>query len=207
MSTPRKRPPRPAPAPPSAPRKDTRPNLSSQGNELPDEARALIWTLTEEGLSQREVAKELGIAASTVGKTLARDPIALDALRARQREARSAGWKQIETGGLDLTIGWIGIMRKLQKRIAKGSALPTEGEMVALASLPRAMAASRHVAESATKMVQLLTGGATERVDQTGGPEETNAEQLVDMAIESGLVDKLPPAMQEYARAKMEKKK
>lgn len=167
---------------------------------LTDIAQAMIWTLTEEGLSQRGVAKELRITVSTVWRELASDPVRHEALRTRQREARSQGWRQLETLSLDEAIGWVQSLRRVRLSRSQGISERQERRIMLI---PRAIQATRHTAETSTKMVQLLTGGATDRVDQTRGEvDETNAEQLVQMAIEANLVDRLPPSLQEYAKRK-----
>lgn len=174
--------------------------------KLTEAAKAMVWVLTEEGKSQRQVAELLGIVASTVSKTLASDPVALEALRARQREARARLWRELETLSLEEAVGWMGQLKAYrQKKVdGPGKAISVREER-RLLMLPRAIQVSRQAAEGATKMTQLLTGGATERFEQSGTIDETNADQLVQMAIDAGVVDKLPPAMQEYAKRKMEK--
>lgn len=184
--------------------KNKAPTLSRQGERLDDTGRALIWTLTEEGRSQRQIAEQIGVTPGTVSKVLASDPVALEALRARLREVQSAGWKQIQALALDETLAWLGTLATVRKRFEKsGKRGASEGLYKAIASVPRALGAVRHAGEASTKMVQLLTGGATERVEQGGQTiDESNAEQLVQMAIEAGLVDKLPASMRKYAAGK-----
>lgn len=169
-----------------------------------ESTRAMIWTLTEEGKSQRGVAEVLGISPSAVGRELATQPVELEAVRARQREARARLWRELETLSLEEAVGWMGQLKAYrQKKVdGPGKAISVREER-RLLMLPRAIQVSRQAAEGATKMTQLLTGGATERFEQSGTIDETNADQLVQMAIDAGVVDKLPPAMQEYAKRKL----
>lgn len=190
------------PPSPLAPRGARRNKGSTDYNApLDDAARALIWTLTEEGKSARAIADELGISPSSVSKALGSDPVALESLRQRMREARSGRWKEIETLALDETIAWIGALRGVRVKIERaGDRGVSERAWRSLTAMPRALACLRHAGESATRMVQLLTGGATERMGHEKDTDETSADQLVAMAIDAGLVEQLPPRLKEYAK-------
>lgn len=200
--------PKPAPKPQEPPRKPrkTPKGAATAGYNLPltAEQRAKIWTLTEEQLSQREVARQLGLAPGTVGRELAKDPIGLESLRARQREDRAKRWRRIEDMGLDETIGWLERISKIrtgQNRMSKRA-------MAEMPLVPRFLQSVRAAAETATKQVQLLTGGATERVEGQGGGNDSDAmtpEQLIEQAIELDAIQMLPPRLR--AQALLEKRK
>lgn len=177
---------------------------TQQGVELDDHARALIWTLAEEGGTQRSIADQMGIAPSTVGRVLASDPVGLEALRARLREAQAGAWKAIQAAATAETLAWIQSLGAVRKKLEKGGDKGvSERVWRSLLAMPRALSAVRHAGESGTRMVQLLTGGATERIDRADSGGDADAEQLVQMAIDAGLVDRLPPALRDYANAKM----
>ena len=159
--------------------------------KLEAEQKAAIWTLTEEGLSQREVGRRLEISPSAVGRELSRDPIGLEALRARQREERSKRWRRIEDLGLDETIAWL----ERAKSIRQAKKAPSKVDVL----VPRFLQAIRHTAETATRQTQLLTGGATSRLDVQDTEGQQNAEQLIEAAIEMGCVDQLPPRLKDRA--------
>lgn len=165
--------------------------------KLPDEIVASIWTLTEEGHSQRATAELLKLAPSTVSEELAKDPTRLEALRARQREDRARQWKRIEALGLDEVIGWL--ERSKKYRLAKRSPKELRFPMV-----PRFLHAAVRAADSATKTVQLLMGGVTERVggDPRQSVDEMDGETLIQMAIELNQVEILPPRLRAAAKRK-----
>lgn len=169
---------------------------------LPEEVDAAIWALTEEGLSQRAVAEQLGIGPSKVGHALVKDPIRLDELRARQREHRAQRWKGIEDVGLGETLAWLEAVKKI--RLA-GWDKASKKTLAKLALIPRIIQAVRHTAETATRATQLLTGGATSRVERTGVSDDLDTpEGVIRAAIEVGLaITDIPPALRPRARVIM----
>lgn len=171
---------------------------------LTDEARAAIWTLTEEGQSQRSVGKMLDVAPSTVSKELAQDPVRLEALRARQREARAQGWKRIEELGLEELVGWLERLRDYRT----GKKRRTKKSIEDLDRLPRVLQAVRAAAETSTKTVQLLTGGLTERIgSDTASDSNLDPEQLIEMAVQFNCVEMLPPKLRVIATARQKGRK
>jgi len=169
-----------------------------------DELRALIWTLTEEGCSQREVAKRLDIATSSVGNELATDDIRLGALRARQRETRALNWKKLEDVSVKEALEWVSILSKNRFGFnATGKSQISQRKLERIAIIPRILTGLKNVAGEGSKQVQLLTGGVTERRGEE--TTEINAEQLVAEAIARGCVDRLPPRLRAYAEEQVKK--
>lgn len=180
---------------------------SSYNEPLTKDQIAQLWVLAEEGHSQRHIAKILGCAPSTVSKQLAADPVAIEALRARLREERASRWKQIESLGLDELIAWLG--RVSNMRSAKMPARLSKRQETELHTTPRYITALRHTAETATRTVQLLTGGVTERIGKDQGQHEdeiATAEGLIAQAIEMDAIDLLPPPLRARARAEQTKR-
>lgn len=166
---------------------------------LTNEARALIWTLAEEGHSQRATAERLNIAPGTVGRELISDPIRLEALRARQREARSTKWRALESTGLDEALAWLKELSAMRPRFAgTGRRQLSTRALDRLAVLPRIVASLQRAAAEGSKQVQLLTGGLTERIG--GEQADLTAEQIVEMAAQAGLLEMLPPRLRAYAK-------
>lgn len=166
---------------------------------LTAEQKATIWALAEEGASQREIARQLGLSPSLVSRTLSSDPIALEALRARIAEERSKRWRQLETKGLDETFAWLEEAEKFRKK-RKFS----ETDALRFDRIPRYMTAVRSIAEAATRQAQLLTGGATDRLETKPVEDLATAEQLIQSAIELDAIDVLPPSLQPIARRRVE---
>lgn len=171
---------------------------------LTDAQEAAIWTLAEEGKSQRGIAEELRLAPSTVGKVLARDPVRLDALRARLREERAQRWKQLETRSIDLALRWVD---RTDKVVRKGKLSGADYDRLGT-SFPRLLSSLTRAGEAGAKMTQLLTGGATERIggEQSAGLDSMTNEQLIDAYIGLGRVDELPPVLQALARKEIERR-
>lgn len=169
---------------------------SGPGFPLDEKAAAMIWTLVEEGLSRREIASQLKLGFATVDRHLAKDPVRLEGIRIAQREARSKKWQRVEDLGLVETIGWLEESRKI--RTGKRQPKATD------AFVPRFISATRHAAETGTKTVELLNGGPTERIVTESTSELTdNPEALIQMAIEFGVVDRLPPMLRDAARRRL----
>lgn len=163
---------------------------------LTQEQKAAIWQFAEEGFSQRETARQLKISPSIVSRTLALDPIALDALRARLAEERAARWKQVETAGLDELIGWLQRTREFRT----GKRRRSEKANEEFDALPKYLTALRGVAEAGTRQTQLLTGGATDRFQQIPTDEALTDEQLIAQAVELDSIDILPVRLRAAAR-------
>lgn len=151
----------------------------------------------EEGRSQRWTAEKLEISPSAVGRELVTDPVRLESLRARLREERGSGFKNIETKGIAELQAWLErleMWRTGKKRMGKRN----RDEFM---RLPQILSAVAGIIGMATRSHQLLTGGATERVDHDGGKDsDSTPEQLIAMAIECDAIDLLPPPLREKAR-------
>lgn len=176
-----------------------RKNAGTSGYNAPlnDEIKAAIWVYAEEGRSQRWTAEKLEISPSAVGRELVTDPVRLESLRARLREERGTGFKNIETKGIAELEAWLerlGKWRTGEKRMGKRNAEEFK-------RLPQILSAVAGIIGMATRSHQLLTGGATERLDHGGDKDgDATPEQLIQMAIECGGVDLLPPPLREKAR-------
>lgn len=175
---------------------------------IPESILAQVWVLTEEGNSQRSTAEQLKISPSQVHKILGEDPVRLEALRARQREARATRWKQVENAGLDELIAWLEEIRKYRETPI-GKKTMSQREEMRLTLLPRLVNSLRQAAETGTKTVQLLTGGLTERVgtDREHVETEMSSEQLINTAIELDAIEILPPRLREAAKREKARRK
>lgn len=173
-----------------------RPRRGESGVAIDDNRSAMIWTLTEEGMSRRGIAKQLNISARSVGRVLSKDPVRLEDLRIAQREARSQKWQRVEELGLDELIGWLERTRDI--RIGKRK--PRDSD----ALVPSFLRALRSAAESGTKATELLQGGVTERMGKESTSELTDSpEALIEQAIALNIVDRLPPLLREAAQRRL----
>ena len=170
---------------------------------ITDELRARIWVLVEEGCSFREIRKQTGCDYYTIQRVRAEDPERLRELIAAKQEERAALWKQIEHQAISLQGKFLGGAERLffgddgkvrddrQDKFAEFGA--------------RWLSAVQRSASDATTKHQLLTGGATERIDNGPALEPGSDEYLINLAIqfgEDGIRD-LPAALRERARARL----
>jgi IS30 family transposase len=184
---------------------------TSAARKLPDSLRALIWQLTEEGLSQRAVAEKLDIGRSSVTRELATDPAQLEQIRAVLREARSERWKRAEGLGVDEVNEWLGILQRVRGLLEQGLGQKTAKKrkdainqvLGVLAVIPKVIQATKGAAGEASRQVQVLTGGVTDRIGGTSPatPEDLvdNPEMLIEQCIAAGCVDMLSPVLKAAA--------
>lgn len=181
---------------------------SRQGIKTPDGIEAQVWVLKEEGQPWRKIAEDLGISVQTVGRILAKDPARLEALVSAKREERARLWERVENQSLKsldtmLRNAHTSLFNRdgtLKKKLSR-----VEERLLDMGS--KWSSNFRHVAESATRMNQLLTGGATERIgsDGTTNPtEQLTEDQAIEFAVKEGLIEKLPPALRIAAYARMQ---
>lgn len=185
--------------------------VTSASQVITAQERALIWQFAEEGWSQRAIAEKTGLGRSTVARELAKDPVALEQLRAALREARAERTKKLEGAGLDEANGWLDIAKDVRARLQK--ALETKSPKArraamaeavqVLAVVPRMIQAARGAGADGVKLTQLLTGGVTERVGGPVSPEDMTPDQIIDRAIALGRESELPPRL----RARAEQRK
>lgn len=176
---------------------------------LTDEEKALIWQLTEEGLSQREIGEKLGIGRNSVTRTLASDPVGLEQVRTVLREARAAKWKQCEAIGITEALEWQKMLAVARASLQTALAMTNRKLRIAKLSeiydllhvIPRVIQATRAAAGESAKQVQLLTGGITERIGTAVNDEDLGPEQLCQRAISLGREADLPPRLRAYAEA------
>lgn len=181
--------------------------VSSVSAEITKEERALIWQLTEEGFSQRDVAQKLSISRTSVTRILSEDPVGLEQVRAILREARAQKWKRSETLGIDEAIEWLELLAATRKQLAEALAIKDQRKRRAklkelyelLHIIPRVIQATKGSAGESAKQVQLLTGGVTERLGAAINDEDLSPEQLCHRAIGLGREHELPPRLREFA--------
>ena len=173
-----------------------------------DEEAAHVWILIEEGNSQREVARQTGFALATVQRILAKDPARIESFRSAKREERAKLWEQIEGESIKALRDVVRVLHHTVVNPATGKRrkkLTTIGEKM-LNLLPRSAAVFRLAADSATTKAQLLTGGATARLDglaRTTDAADMTEEQLIAACKELGMVDKLPADLREKMSAEL----
>lgn len=174
---------------------------------IADDKIAMIWILREQGLSQRAIAERVLVTAPTVHRELSRDPIRLEAIIARQREDEARGWQKIASKGRDETNGWLELCEEVRLG-DKGKKKLSAYKLKLMALAPSYLRAVQLTANQSAKLTQLLTGGATERIDgtvQTNSIDASTAEQLIEQALELDQIGLLPPYLR--PRAELEKAK
>lgn len=182
--------------------------VSSAGKKLTDEEKGLIWQLTEEGFSQREIADRMGLGRTVVTLTLAADPINLEQVRAVLREARASKWKRCEDIGISEANAWSEMLKTMRLQLTEAMAIKDQrkrraklkGIYEVLHIIPRVIQATKGSAGESAKQVQLLTGGVTERLGTAVNDADLSPEQLCRRAINLGCEDSLSPNLREYAK-------
>lgn len=181
--------------------------VAAVNKKLSDEERALIWQLTEEGFSQREIGERLGCGRTAVTRTLADDPVALEQVRTVLREARAAKWKRCEDLGISEANAWTEMLNDTRAKLALALQVKNKRERRSqlkelyelLHIIPRIIQATKGSAGESAKQVQLLTGGVTERLGTAINDDDLSPEQLCQRAIMLGRESELPPRLREYA--------
>ena len=177
---------------------------------VPDEGRALIWSLAEEGLGNRAIAEQLTkggapIEATTVNRILHEDPLRYEGILSRLRQERSEAFRRLERIGLDVCEKWLLEMDEVVRHFrtlregGKAKRRPA-GWAKHLSDIPRFAEASSRMTTAFTRQTQLLTGGPTSRHEHTRGVSEWSPDELIEAALKTGKVDDLPPPMRDEAR-------
>lgn len=170
-----------------------------KGIALTDEQLAAIWVHYAETGSVRKTAAALGVGSATVVRTLHSDPKAYREIVAAREDERAERWKRIEE--LALTEGEQLIAGCAKYRV-EVEAMPAYryGAPDRFNDFTKALGTIVRVAEQAAGKAQLLSGGATERVDRasTSAPGELSDEQIVELAEELGLP--IPPGVRDRQR-------
>lgn len=196
---------------PKASAKSTKKTTRRKTESMLDAQRAQMWVLRTEGLSLREIGKELGCDARTVSREFERDPARHASLVRAQAEERAAVWRQIENSSLHVLrklvvdveeMMWTktGRPRNMTKKKAKA-------DIERIALVRQLIGPLRMAADSATNKSQLLTGGATEIIAQgdAGGlgldPSKMTEDEIIRLAIAHGLEGDLPQALQDKIKA------
>lgn len=178
-----------------------KPRTYHSNEPLPDAVQAAIWVHYEETASLRLTADRLDIAASTVAKYLRANPIKLQDLIAAKRDERAMRWRELEEKSLNAAVDTLDRMVKATEQVAaskrKGLMIEDKARV-----FKDALSVLRGLAAESAKNTQLLTGGATDRIDAgsgTGGPAGYTDQQLIDMAngLGAGALVLLPPGLLE----------
>lgn len=174
---------------------------------LTDAQRAQVWALREENLSLRQIGARVGCSAQTVSRELHADPGRLGALVTAQKEERARLWQQIEHQDLAMIRQALEDL-KSSLWTATGKPKPIKDDSPTarrIAVLTRLLTPLRMVGDSATAKTQLLTGNPTEITHATTTGLDLASmsdEQIIDMAIDNGIEDMLPPALAEKLAAR-----
>lgn len=177
---------------------------------IPEEVQAHVWVLREEGASIRQIGKEVDISAGAVQRILTKDPVRLEALSHALREERATLYKTTENKSQHATLKLVGAIDSAI--FAEGGKLKpkkSQAERELLEYGAKMLSAMRHTAADSTRMHQLLTGGATERIENTGGEmlaEEMTPDQVIDACMDAGLLLMLPAALREIIERRQAQK-
>ncbi|MGI2905376.1 hypothetical protein [Tolypothrix sp. VBCCA 56010] len=167
--------------------------------------KAIIWNRLEEGQTRVQIAKELRISTETIWKVTKEDPVKYESIRMQLKEDRAARWREINIKTLQHTQALVDLIgRKATKRGRLDER--DQGDLTARAAALRTL---RSVAGDSLKAYELLTGGATERIESQ---VSTNAadmppDQLIELAIAENDLSVLPVQLREVAKKRMEAKK
>lgn len=147
----------------------------------------------------RQTARELGFALATVQRYLGEDPHRLRSLRSALEEERALKWAQLEHRGLDAALDGCGHVAEILGKRRKGW---RDTDRHNLMVVSRTLAALRLASDTASKQVQLLTGGATERTAAIGMTAEERVAAMDELMLyeelrgrEAGVL--IPPGMRE----------
>lgn len=203
-----KKPPTKPENPTRKPRQAVNDQLGRKATEpLMDAQRAQIWALRAEGMSLRQIGKEVGCDAKTAQRVLQEDPERYAALVTELREERATLWRGLENRTLRSLDIAAAECEKILERLAKGHKV-ARADLEKVQVLRGLMTPLRMVADSATSKTQLLTGQPTEITQGIGGvldPDRMTPDELVDMAINLGMVADLPPRLREIAEKRAAK--
>jgi len=183
------------------------PKIANQGSELLPEQYAQMWVLREEGLSLREIGRQVGCHAKTVQREFSKDPARHASLVRAQAEERAAVWRQIENHSLRVLRDVIEDAGEILRTPAGRKRTKfSEGQTQKADMIRKLIGPLRMAADSATNKSQLLAGKPTEIVGGGGGlgldPTQMNEDDVLQLAIEHDLIHLLPAALRE----KVEKK-
>jgi len=169
-----------------------------------DEVQAQVWTLREEGKSYRDISAELKINTRTVGRILAKDPARIADLVRAQKEERGKLWQQIENLGLKNLRAWLEQVGETLTGPKGGrKSRFTDRDLELIKAAGTVLTPLRMISESGTRMSQLLTGGPTERFEESpvkggfGALNDMTDEELIIAAVENGLTHLLPARLRE----------
>ncbi len=176
----------------------------SDKTPLGDEEEAFIWTLADEGCSQREIARQSGRHLRTVQRVLAKDPAKLQAIRAAAAEERAVFWREHERESLQELLHYRALIHDVICTKAGKRRKLTDDDRKDLSIYIRVLNPVRHIAEAATVKHELLIGQPTERIDEQAvpwqmDPDQWTDERIITETIRGDLVDRMPARMKKVA--------
>lgn len=190
---------------PRKPRDPAKRPLSRQGVKTPPDLEAYVWVLKADGKSWREIATECDMSVQTVGRILAKDPQRLEALVSAQAEERARVYRRIENASLRTLESMVTAAESILFPKGKRRTRKLSDAEKQLLEVARPWAAVvRLAADSATKRSQDLAMAVGRSLNDNAAGEvatELTDDAMIHSAIELELVDALPPALREKARA------
>lgn len=187
-------------------KKNSKPKRRRGQAVVPDEQKVHVWTLAAEDWSLREIAKEVGLAPSTVHNILKSDPDRLAGLIDQQKRLRADQWKQIENRGQTMLLDMMkraGTILGVGDGDTKAANMPTDTEDYFIQHGRPWAAVIRLAAEGAANKHQLLTGQPTERTENTNTMvlRDMTDEDVIRYAYREGAQDDLPGSLKRKAVA------
>jgi len=196
---------------PSKPRKSKN-GLVRQGVPTPPEVEAQIWVLREERMSLRAIAAEVGASVQTVQRILHRDPERLSTLVRAQAEEREQLWRAVENRGLktlnhlldaaqDILLDKNGRRRNRRLSEVQAEFLEYARPWAPVLRMTASDAARHQTALAGASFAGGRGGAAGAAVEDF--PDDMTPEQMVDVAIDLGMVDILNPVLKELATERL----
>lgn len=156
--------------------------------------------------SQRQISEALGIGIASVGRFLREDPERRISVERDARVERAKYWHQLESGALEQVLSWLGLLASvpLTERGNPRKTFTDTHKFIAQAA-PRVISSLAGLGDKATKQSQILTGNPSEiftHIAKAGsdGNEEWTPEEFIERARAVGMLDRLPPQLQELAK-------
>lgn len=170
---------------------------------IPDEVRARVWLLSEEGHSYRAIARTLGMSTRSVGRILGEDTDRLREIHQAQIQERVSLWLRLESQGLQALNDFITLARQslVDERTGRPRKRLTKADEKLLTYGARWSQVFRLTADSASRQSQNLGGRIEDAVDaaRASAAEEIGDDELIRLAIEEDMVDKLPGTLKKRA--------
>lgn len=193
---------------PAMAKRASKKRVSQQGVRIPDEVRAQVWVLREEGRSYRQISAQLGINPTSVSRILSADPERLGALARAQADDRRRAWQAMEDRSVSFAVQILDeaqsvLFTKGGKRKSRAlSELQRDFLKHAEPWLRTARLAADTGAKQSQRLGEAAVAGLTASTDAEAAAGEMNDEQIIDAAIELGVVEMLPAELRERADAR-----